>query len=153
MNKNLDENQEVSGKEKSLANLQPIPFSAENQPSPESKKAGWNRRKRGQEMMNKVIEYFDMPYEELIKLKDRIDKKDPDTLKGLSTQDVIMLQYVFKIHNGKLLVDWLDRNISKAPQNIGLGDDDGEGMKGKITKIQVEIVDTNDTQTDEDSEK
>ena len=98
-----------------------IPFTKDRQPTPQAKKEGWNRRKQAQEMMDKVREYMKMPQSEFEELLNDI-KKNPEKY---SVQDVLLAKYATKAFNGdKFMLDWFDRNISKAPQQL-VGEDDG----------------------------
>lgn len=85
------------------------------QPSPEAKKAGWERRRQAQEMMNKVREYMKMPQSEFMALLQDI-KNNPDKY---TVEDAMLYKYATKAFNGeKFMLDWFDRNISKAPSEI-----------------------------------
>lgn len=114
-NKNADKNP-IPGNKK-FGQEQP-------QPSPEAKKAGWNRRQQAQEMMDKVREYMKLPYAEFDKLLKDI-AQNPDKY---SVQDVMLSKYATKAFNGeKFMLDWFDRNISKAP--VEVSGTDGEPIQ------------------------
>lgn len=101
-----------------------VPFTSDRQPSPDAKKAGWNRRQQAQEMMDKVREYMKLPYAEFDKLLKDI-AQNPDKY---SVQDVMLSKYATKAFNGeKFMLDWFDRNISKAP--VEVSGTDGEPIQ------------------------
>jgi hypothetical protein len=81
------------------------------QPSPEAKKAGWERRRAAQEIMNEMDKIKHMTYAELEKMKEDI-KVHPEKY---TVQQVKLMQYM---GSSKFTVDWLDRHISKAPTEL-----------------------------------
>lgn len=103
---NLDKNLD-----KRLKNLRPVPFTKDNQPSPEAKKKGWERRREAQKIMDEIMKLADMPYSEIKDLLDDI-KKNPDkhTLREVKLANYLMEK--------RYTVDYLDRHISKAPQQL-----------------------------------
>lgn len=103
---NLDKNLD-----KRIANLRPVPFTKDNQPSPEAKKKGWERRREAQKIMDEIMKLADMPYSEIKDLLDDI-KKNPDkhTLREVKLANYLMEK--------RYTVDYLDRHISKAPQQL-----------------------------------
>ncbi len=103
---NLDKNLD-----KRLENLRPVPFTKDNQPSPEAKKKGWERRREAQKIMDEIMKLADMPYSEIKDLLDDI-KKNPDkhTLREVKLANYLMEK--------RYTVDYLDRHISKAPQQL-----------------------------------
>ena len=111
--------------ENSLKNLKK--FDSKNQPSPESKSKGWERRRVAQEIMDEMDRIKSLSYDELEKMKTDI-KLHPEKY---TVMQVKLMQYM---SSSKLTVDWLDRHISKAPQEILMGGD----MELKITR---EIID------------
>lgn len=97
-----------------------VPFTPTSQPSPEAKSKGWERRRQAQEMMDKVREYMKLSHADFTKLLDDI-KNNPDKY---TVQDVLLAKYATKAYNGdKFMLDWFDRNISKAPTQLA-GDED-----------------------------
>lgn len=86
-------------------------FTSENQPSPEAKKKGWERRREAQKIMDVMLELTDMPYSEIKELLEDI-KRNPDkhTLREVKLANYLM--------DKKYTVDYLDRHISKAPQEV-----------------------------------
>ena len=103
---NLDKNLD-----KRIENLKPVPFTKDNQPSPEAKKKGWERRREAQKIMDEIMKLADMPYSEIKDLLDDI-KKNPDkhTLREVKLANYLMEK--------RYTVDYLDRHISKAPQQL-----------------------------------
>ena len=104
--RNLDKNLD-----KRIENLRPVPFTKDNQPSPEAKKKGWERRREAQKIMDEIMKLADMPYSEIKDLLDDI-KKNPDkhTLREVKLANYLMEK--------RYTVDYLDRHISKAPQQL-----------------------------------
>lgn len=110
-------------------------FSSQNQPSPDAKKAGWDRRSYAQSMMNTLAEYMSLGQEDFAKLL--LDmKKHPNKYTVLQG---MLYKYATKAFNGeKFMLDWVDRNISKAPlQHTG---EDGAdiGIRIKVSREGVE---------------
>lgn len=105
-----EENKNVK-KNVNIENL--TPFSKENQPSPEAKKKGWERRREAQKIMDEIMKLSDMPYSEIKNLLADI-KNNPDkhTLREVKLANYLMEK--------KYTIDYLDRHISKAPQDINL---------------------------------
>lgn len=90
-----------------------IPITKDTQPSPEAKSAGWQRRREAQKILDDFMRLGDMSAKELYVLVDDI-KKHPE---NHSVREVKIAQYLSK---EKFVVDWLDRHISKAPQEVDL---------------------------------
>lgn len=110
-------------------------FNSVNQPSSDSKKTGWARRRQGLSFMSKVVEYLDMTVSEIETLeKNMAERKDEYTVR-----DMMALQYVFKaIKSDKYLLHFLDLHIPKA-RPIDATEEAKE--KGELKKIIVQIVD------------
>lgn len=112
-------------------------FDVLGQPTPEAKKKGWARRTAAQEFMNLVVEYQDLTLADFDKVVEERRKAGTFT---------ILHEMVYKYVKGSMskttyLFDWLDRHVSKAPQDITLDN------KGKpISSVVVKIVKTDDTQ-------
>ena len=100
-----------------------VPFSPENQPTPEQKKKGWERRREAQKIMDEIMQLADMPYADIKALLEDI-KIHPE---NHTLREVKLAQYLM---DKKYTVDYLDRHISKAPQQIEMGGD----MNLKITR-------------------
>lgn len=86
-------------------------FSKDNQPSPELKKAGRERRKEAQRIMDMVMKFGAMTVGQL---KALVQKKWDE----LTVTEARIVKYV---SNDKYLIDWLDRHVPKAPQSFDLG--------------------------------
>jgi len=115
---NLDKNLD-----KRIDNLKPVPFTKDNQPTPEQKKKGWERRREAQKIMDEIMQLADMPYADIKALLEDI-KVHPEKH---TLREVKLAQYLM---DKKYTVDYLDRHISKAPQEIVMGGD----MELKITR-------------------
>lgn len=99
---------------KNLENLKKrVPFGVQPQPSPEAKRKGWERRREAQKIMDDMLRLSDMSYAEIKELLADI-KAHPEnhTLREVKLANYLMAQ--------KYTVDYLDRHISKAPQEIDL---------------------------------
>ena len=107
--------------ENSLKNLKKI--TSENQPSPEAKSKGWERRREAQQIADELMKIKDLSYAELEKMKDDV-KLHPE---NYTVMQVKLMQYM---SSSKLTVDWIDRHMSKAPQEIAMTGD----MELKITR-------------------
>jgi polyhydroxyalkanoate synthesis regulator phasin len=97
--------------QKKLDNLEP--FTSENQPSPEAKSKGWERRREAQKILDEFMSKGEMTYKEIKELLDDV-KAHPEnhTLREVKIANYLMSQ--------KYTIDWLDRHISKAPQEIDI---------------------------------
>lgn len=103
-------------------------FTSKNQPSPEAKKKGWERRKEAQKIMDEIMRLADMPYSDIKELLNDI-KTHPEkhTLREVKLANYLMEK--------KYTIDYLDRHISKAPQEIDMT------SKGeKINVVEVKFV-------------
>jgi len=87
------------------------PFTSDRQPTPEQKKAGWERRREAQKIMDEIMQLADMPYADIKALLEDI-KVHPEKH---TLREVKLAQYLM---DKKYTVDYLDRHISKAPQEI-----------------------------------
>ena len=124
--------------ENSLKNLQQ--FDSENQPPPENKKAGWERRKEAQKILDEFMAKGEMSYKEIKDLLDDI-KANPDkhTLREVKIANYLM--------STKYTIDWLDRHISKAPTEVDVTSG-GEKLEG----IKVEIINPREEEDDKTPE-
>ena len=86
-------------------------FDVLGQPSPEAKKKGWERRREAQKIMDEMLNLTSMSYKEIKDLLEDI-KVHPEnhTLREVKIANYLMEK--------KFTVDYLDRHISKAPQEI-----------------------------------
>jgi len=91
-------------------------FTSEDQPSPEAKKKGWERRREAQKIMDEIMQLADMPYADIKALLEDI-KVHPE---NHTLREVKLAQYLM---DKKYTVDYLDRHISKAPQEIDVTSD------------------------------
>ena len=94
-------------KKNPLDNLRPSEYDI-SKVSSEAKKAGRERKKQAKKMMDLVLEYQNMSVwelEEIMKSKD-----------SLTVLEYTMMSYVSKgFKKDKILLDMIDRHISKAP--------------------------------------
>ena len=86
-------------------------FDVLGQPSPEAKSKGWERRREAQKIMDEIMQLADMPYADIKALLEDI-KVHPEKH---TLREVKLAQYLM---DKKYTVDYLDRHISKAPQEI-----------------------------------
>lgn len=97
-------------------------FSKENQPISLTSanrsriaKFAWDRSRQRQELMNKLVYFMGMS-------KAKFDRMlaDMDNNPGkYSVQEFVLAKYAIKALEGdKFLLDWIDRNVSKAPIEI-----------------------------------
>jgi len=90
-----------------------IPITKDTQPSPESKSAGWQRRREAQKILDEFMRIGGMSMQALQDLIADV-KKHPDKH---TVREVKIAQYLSK---EKFVTDWLDRHISKAPQEVDM---------------------------------
>jgi len=116
MSKNTEKNP-------SLDNLKPQ-FTSENQPSPEAKSKG-ERRREAQKILDEFMSKGEMTYKEIKELLDDV-KAHPEnhTLREVKIANYLMSQ--------KYTIDWLDRHISKAPQEMDI--------KGDMNLTVIDVV-------------
>lgn len=128
-NKNkLVSNTKGNTKKKMVGGITGKGFDVLGQPSPETKSRGWDRKKSKQEIMDMITELRNMSVGELEELKVDI-KKNPNKHTVL---EVKMVQYLSK---EKFTIDFLDRNVGKAPQDIDITSD-GTGIKKYILEFK-----------------
>lgn len=109
------------------------PFTKDRQPTSEQLRAGWERKKQAKRMMDKIMEYMKMSQKDFMDLLNDI-KQNPDKY---TVEDVLLYKYATKAFNGeKFMLDWFDRNISKAPQN--LANEDDSPLKIVIERVTLE---------------
>lgn len=122
------------------ANLRRWWFEKE-QPSPQAKREGRERKKQAQIIMDKMLKYSEMTVEQL---EDEIKNKG----KKMSVQDYLITKYVTSgTKSEKMLVDWMDRHIAKAPtqmeidqninMNVNLKEMSAEELLALVTGWQV----------------
>lgn len=97
------------GKNEGIKNL--TPFTSDRQPTPEQKKAGWERRREAQRIMDEMLSLSSMSYKEIKDLVEDI-KVHPE---NHTLREVKLANYLME---KKYTVDFLDRHIPKAPQEI-----------------------------------
>lgn len=80
----------------------------------ESKKAGRDRRRQWQAMMDLILKYQNMTFQDIKALAE-----DENAMAQLSVLEVTMIKYIqawFK--SDKMLVDMVNRHVGYAPQKI-----------------------------------
>lgn len=98
---------------KKIPDKNPIPGNKkfgtdQEQPSPEAKKKGWERKQQAQKIMDKILELQDKSLEEIEELKQDV-KEHPEE------HTLIELKLVEYLSDKRNTIDFLDRHISKAP--------------------------------------
>jgi len=102
------------------------PFSAENQPTSEQKKEGWERKRYAQSIANKVAEFMSMDMKTLLDMQKDMQKNP----KNYSLQDATLLHYaVAGLRDIKITIDWINRNLPYAPQKTEIGGNDGNPIE------------------------
>lgn len=114
-------------------------FTSEYQPSPEAKSKGWERRREAQKIMDMVGRLSQMTLKEMQDLLEDI-KTHPERHSVLENK---MARYVLK---EKFTTDYLDRHISKAPQEV-----DVTSGGDRIDGIRVEIVNPKENDTESET--
>lgn len=119
------------------------PFSKDNQPTSQAKSAGWSRRKKAQKMMDLIEKYTEMPYKDFAAFLEKIKKNT----NKYTVEEVFLANYVAKMtRSDKMMLDYLDRHVPKAPQDIKF-----ENIGDPLTKIIIEVIDSNNgTQNESD---
>lgn len=113
-NENSLKNLKRFGKERPPAN-----------PTSEQKKAGWERKRMAQRMMDLYEKYMSMTVEEFKVIQQDI-KDNPQNYTVLENDMTLYAK------NPKFILDRLDRHISKAPVQQQLVDEDGNNAKPVI---------------------
>jgi len=99
-------------------------FDVSGQPHPEQKKAGWERRRVAQEMMDLYEKYQGMNYAQFLAIKKDI-KLNPESY---TVREVDMFRYA---RSPKFVLHRIELHISKAPQNIEMTGKDGGAIETK----------------------
>lgn len=115
-----------------VPNSEATQFTPDRQPTPEQKKAGWERKRARQEIMDLMTKLRNMSVKEFDELKEDV-KKNPDRHTVLETK---LMQYITK---ERFTIDFLDRNVGRAPQDIDVTTG-GE----KIDTVVVKFIETKD---------
>jgi hypothetical protein len=115
-----------------VPNSEATQFTPDRQPTPEQKRAGWERKRARQEIMDLMTKLRNMSVKEFDELKEDV-KKNPDRHTVLETK---LMQYITK---ERFTIDFLDRNVGKAPQDIDVTTG-GE----KIDTVVVKFIETKD---------
>lgn len=117
-------------------------FSSDYQPSNEAKSKGWERRRLAREFMDKVFEMQEMTIGDFEKMeKEMVRSKQKFTIRDLMAKNYVSNM----INSDKLMLDWLDRHIGKAPQFDIKTEQENSN---KYDKVIVEIINTHKTYDD-----
>jgi hypothetical protein len=83
--------------------------------------------------MDKMLKYSEMTVEQL---EDEIKNKG----KKMSVQDYLITKYVTSgTKSEKMLVDWMDRHIAKAPTQIEMDSKNTIDLS-ELTKVQLDAI-------------
>lgn len=117
------------------ANLRRWWFEKE-QPSPQAKSAGRDRKRQAQKIMALVLEYQNMTTGEL---KTYMEKQKDK----LTVLEYTMMKYVTEgMKDKKIMLDMIDRHISKAPSQMELSWIDWGNIWVDITNKQKTAIDS-----------
>lgn len=117
-------------------------FTSEYQPSGEAKSKGWERRRLAREFMDKVFEMQEMTIGDF----EKMEKTMARSKQKFTIRDLMAKNYVSNmIKSDKLMLDWLDRHIGKAPQFDTKSEQENSN---KYDKVIVEIINTHKTYDD-----
>lgn len=120
-------------------------FSNEYQPSSEAKSKGWERRRLAREFMDKVFEMQEMTIGDF----EKMEKAMARSKQNFTIRDLMAKNYVSNmIKSDKLMIDWLDRHIGKAPQFDTKSEQENSN---KYDKVIVEIINTHKTYDDNEN--
>lgn len=117
---------ETSKKKSSLDNL--IPWAKDPRTiTSESKKAGRERRRNAMKMMDLLLEYQSMTKEQLQKLAG-----DPNS----TMLELLMVKYITGwMKDTRLLIDYMDRHVPKAPQKMELTWEDWKAININVKEL------------------
>ncbi|MCA9376744.1 hypothetical protein H6763_01120 [Candidatus Nomurabacteria bacterium] len=110
-------------------------FSSKQQPSPDQKSKGWERKRQSQIFMDRITDYMGMTISEFEEVKENMEHhKDQFTI-----NDKLAFTYISKMSSSsKLLIDWVDRLLGKPkPENE-------QEMQITPDKFILEIIDKTD---------
>jgi len=96
-----------------LKNGEKTQFTSENQPSPEAKSKGWDKRREALEILDEFMAKEKMTLRELKDLMEDFEV-NPEN------HTVKEWKIVTYLKDKKLVLDWLDRKLGKAEQNIDI---------------------------------
>ena len=115
-----------------VPNSEATQFTPDRQPTPEQKRAGWERKRARQEIMDLMTKLRNMSVKEFDELKEDV-KKNPDRHTVLETK---LMQYITK---ERFTIDFLDRNVGRPQQDI-----DVTTCGEKIDTVVVKFIETKD---------
>ncbi len=104
-----------------------VKFTQDYQPTPEAKSKGWQRKLEAQKIMDEILNLTSMSYKEVKDLMDDIQANpEKHTLREVKLANYLMER--------KYTVDYLDRHISKAPQEVDVTSK-GEKIESVVVKF------------------
>lgn len=136
----LNQNEAKNGRKRSVPPIGKR-FSRDNQPSPEAKKEGWNRRKQAIVFMDKVVEFMTMSEAEY----SAVDQSK------LSRGDLMAYKYVeHALNDTRILTHFIDKHVPTA-QAVDITSN-GETITGYAIEIidKSDDVESNDTENTDD---
>ena len=103
----------------------------QQQPSPQAKSAGWERKRIAQQIMDKILFYQDMPIDQFNKVIQDME----DHPENYTAHDKLAYNYAkAALDDPKYTVDYLNRHVPYAPQKSEIGSDPDGGP------LQINIV-------------
>lgn len=135
-----------------------VKFSSDHQPTSEALRAGWEKRRVKQEIMDEMTKLDNLTMKEFEALRKDIE----DHPAKHTVREARLLRYMTR---EKFIKDYLDRNTGRAPQDIDITSG-GESMNKitvehvhhleepeKVAYIEGERTDDSDIHSDKDSDK
>lgn len=92
-------------------------FSKDNQPSPQAKREGWEKKQGREAIKDAFIKFSSMPMPELAKIIENINNKNYKDLDGndLTAAEVHAIRHAT---DKKYTVDYINRGVEYAPRYI-----------------------------------
>ena len=109
-----------------------VRFSSENQPTPQAKSAGWQRKREAMAFLDLVVKFMDYTQEQI----------DVIEFSKMTVREKMAFEFVVaNMKNPNYLFKWIDKHISDAPRDVDIK------TNGKdITGFKIEhVYDTADT--------
>ena len=96
-----------------VPNSEATQFTSDRQPTPEQKRAGWERKREAQEIADEMMKIKNMSYAELKNMQKDV-KAHPE---NYTVMQVKLMQYM---SNERLTINWIDRHLPNAPQKVDI---------------------------------
>jgi len=123
------------GKIRGYPNL--VPFSKDRQPPPGSQHRGWERKREAMEIMNLAKKYQTMTASRFRNLGKRMEGRP----ERYTMREVMIYRWAVKMFNmewqGKFFLDWVDRNVSKAPGQHEISGPGGDPLSMQLDGMTV----------------